>query len=172
MNERSVVASAAVVGVVSVTAELVPAYLVGRLVAGDAFGWLPRLERATMTTSVYTSLLGVVGSLVTVGLGVGLGYYVGQRIDVPDELPRLAKTVAAGSALGVAGGFLLVTLVGAGGFTGASPPGLGTVALFVVLVNTIGTAVSMSLVVTGGALVGAALTHVGGRDDRRFLPSD
>lgn len=64
------------------------------------------------TFTTYSILFGILGALAPVLLGLGLGYAVGQRIDVVAEYRRLVGSVGVGSTLGVAlGGIVIVFVV-------------------------------------------------------------
>lgn len=66
----------------------------------DAPGWLPTVGSLGVTVLAYSSVASILVSLLTVGVTVGFGYYLGRRIDVTREYRRLIGSVVAGGVAG------------------------------------------------------------------------
>lgn len=166
MNARKIGILAGIVGAVSLVVQFVPGRLLGQWIDSGFQQELPLMfETVGTTVTVYNYLFDIFGLLVTVGLGLGLGYTVGRRIDVATEYRRFVGTVAAGSILSVVLGWGVIW-----SFFRPGPMDGGTVALMLLVVSE--WIVSVSLVVTVGALAGAALAGFRATDGSPARPTD
>lgn len=163
MNDRALGVLAGLIGAVGMVLQVETRLASGRLSAGTLPAWAV-FGTAGQSTVAYLHLLELAAFLLIVLLPVGLGYYAGRE---RDSRPRaFVRTVAAGSALGVA----LVTLryiwpsvTSIGGHSSAAYGSQATEMLVmdvvlpaVYLVRSLG---EVALLVTIGALAGAALAQ-------------
>lgn len=153
MNASKIGALAGIAALLGLGASIVPSALLGRWVdAGAQAGSVPMLGTRGTSVAVYTSVVEMVGVLVTVGLGVGLGYWLARRMDDEDLRSALwAVAIGSGAALVIAATGPLVYgawSVGGGGFSELSWLGLYLVVVFRHLVD-------VSLVLTVSTVAGA-----------------
>lgn len=153
MNSNRVGVAAAGIGVFALGVRYGLSVAVERWVAGGFGGLVPAIGSPGQTAVVYTQLAGIVAPLSTVALAVGLGYYVGGRIELAREYRRLVGAVGAGSTAGVT--LAATASVLAGGSSAASDG----IALLLLAVTFASALVSTALPITVGALAGAALAH-------------
>lgn len=100
MNQRNVGVLAGLVAVLGTAAHVIPDLVVDRWVGAGVGDAVPvTVGTLGQTVTAYRLVAEVTGPLVTVALGLGLGYYAGRRLQHPGEYRRFARTVAAGSTL-------------------------------------------------------------------------
>jgi hypothetical protein len=167
MENKRLGALAGVVGALALAAQTLPGMIVSRwIAAGPRFPtWAPTFGTAGETAVVYRSLTETAGPLVTLALAVGLGYYVGRRLDLAREYRRFVGTVSIGSTIGV--GIAWAALVWYGG---TAPTGAGDALLL--LATLAQQFVAVALVVAAGAIAGAALGYFRARDRRPRRPAE
>lgn len=113
--------------------------------------WAPTFGTFGETRVLYSLGVEIASPLLLILLALGLGYRAGRRIDPAHEYREFATSVVVGSTLVVAGWTSLTWYVGASVSNGFD--------VFLVLASFASTFVSTTLVITVGALAGAALVH-------------
>lgn len=152
MDSYRVGALAGVVSVVSLLIQHVPEMLLSRWTREGFMGMVPMVGTAGQTVTTYTLLLGIIGPLTTLILAVGLGYYVAQQVAFSLEYRRVIIAIGAGSTVGV-------TLATAPILFIVTFSSLDAFSVFLAVLSLASALVSVALVVTVGAIAGAALTH-------------
>lgn len=165
MEFKRAATMAGLVSVLGVVARYVPSVLLDRWVEGGLGGAVPTVGTTGETVTLYSLLTSSLGPLVTLALAVGLGYYVGRRLDLPREYRRFGGAVAVGSLLGVVGAWAVQMAV-----TPSGPTTAVSVSLNLLVLATL--AVRVSLVVTVGVVAGAALSYFRAAERRPDRPTD
>lgn len=113
-------------------------------------------ETIGMTYVAYIQMLGLLVGILGIALSIGLGYYVGPRLDVPSEFDRFVSAVGLGSVGGVLlGGLVFRTAVFV--LQGPGTVSLDAFTLFVTVIGVLRLLVEVSLPVTVGAIAGIAI---------------
>lgn len=152
MNRKHIGILAGVVGIISLVVQYGFSIALENWSEGGFGGALPMIGTAGQTLATYNLLLDIVGPTVTLLLAVSLGYYIAQRVDIVQEYRHLVEAVAIGSAAGV-------TLAGAPILAGISSTTGDVFTLFLLAASLASMLVSVALLITVGALAGAALAY-------------
>lgn len=154
MQFRRIGALAFIIGVVAQVLQAVPALIVSNWFNNGIQipQWAPTFGTAGQTVVVYQIVTEITGPAVTLALAIGLGYYVGKRLDLGSEYRRFIETVAVGSILGVLIPGIAVIWYG-------SSFRFDILGLFLILATFVQQFVQVALLIILGAFAGAALTH-------------
>lgn len=154
MDEKKIGTAAGAVGALSLLVQFVPGWSLSQWSASGFQQKLPVMFGTVgQTFTTYKYLIDTAGPLVTVLLGIGLGYYVGKRIDLRADYRRFLGVVGVGSAVGV-------VILWAGIITFGRPlfP-LDSGDVLLLALSFAKMLVTVTLVVTVGAFAGAALAQ-------------
>lgn len=156
MDTKQLGVLAGIVGVLGLIVQHVPSYLLGRWIDGGFEGALPMMGTAGQTVVTYNLLVNIMTPFVVFALAVGLGYYVGQQVDMADEYRRVVGVIAIGSAVGgaLAGTPFMLQ--------GSITEGTST---FLLLTSFVAMVAPVLLTITIGALAGGAISHFQTADD-------
>lgn len=154
MENRRIGAYAFIIGVLGQALQVVPNQFVTRWIDNGVQvpQWAPTFGTAGETVTVYRYIMEITGPAVTLALAIGLGYYVGTRLDLSSEYRRFIKTVAVGSTVGVVFPWIAV-LWYSGSVT------FDAFGSFVILATFVQQFVQVALVIILGAFAGAAFIH-------------
>ena len=153
MDTRSIGILAGVVSALSLFVQSVPRLLLDQWIDSGMQQKPPLMfGTAGMTVTVYNLLFNILGLLITIVLALGLGYVVGRRLNVLAEYRRFVGSVAVGSTL-------VVVLSGALILSSGSLASFDAGYVAVIFLEIVRRVVSVSLVVTVGAVAGIALAH-------------
>lgn len=154
MDTNRIGVIAGIVGVLGLAVQEGPSILAAEY---DIEEVVPMAGAPGETIIAYTLFANIVGLIVTVALAAALGYAVARRVDISREYRRVVTAIAIGSATGVivAGAGLLASDV-------STTNGWGPALLLAALGSML---VSVALLVTVGALAGAAIAHFRAIDD-------
>ena len=147
MDTRQIGVLAGVVSAVSVVAQVMPGWFLGRWIDSGQQGLPLMFGTVGETVVTYNYLFDIIGPLVTVFLAASLGYYAGRHHDAVVKYRRFIGAVGIGSLVSV--------LIVGGGFVVWTSSGSIVLGLLVIL----SLVVSVSLVVTVGMFAGAALAQ-------------
>ena len=155
MDNRRIGVLAGIVSVLSLLAQIGPGMIVsGWINRGAQFPeWAPMFGTMGQTMVVYQQFTGTVGPLVTVGLALGLGYFIGKRVDLATNVRQFIGAVLIGSTLGLSVGWAVAMF----GFS--SSTGTDAASTFLVFVTFVQQFVNITLIVVVGTIAGAALGY-------------
>jgi hypothetical protein len=149
MNERLVAAVAAlttiVLGAARVGGEVARSRAVETLLTGAP---APTVGTTGQTVTLYLSLFDVVAPLATVAVTLGLGVYLGRRVDVRTDHRDLLRAVGAGSGA-------VAAVAGVAAFVASGPLSVYGVLFGAVTAFRVFATLTLPLLV--GTLAGAAL---------------
>lgn len=165
MDNKQIGALATLLGIVGFVIHHVPPLLLGKWVEGGTEAGLPMIGTTGQTFVIYNLLIDITTPSVMFALAIGLGYYIGQRVDVAEEYRQLVGITAIGSAVGgaVAGTAFLFEV---------STTAEDTFAAFLLVGSTAAMVVPVALIITVGTLAGAALAHFRAGDDSPSHPTE
>jgi hypothetical protein len=118
MNSERIAVLSGIIGVLAFIGQGAPSILTSQL--GDALleqgssSGIPTFGTVGTTVLLYDGGIAIAGGLLMIVPAVGLGYYVGQQLDLNDEYQRFFKAIIAGTtvplialwAIGVGAAFL------------------------------------------------------------------
>ncbi|WP_140408845.1 hypothetical protein [Natronolimnobius baerhuensis] len=152
MNSKRLGVIAALIGSLGFGLQHGPSLLLENAAQDGFDGMLPSVGTTGQSLVVYNGVVGIVAPLVTVGVAVGSGYFAGNRLEIPRVYRAFVGAVAVGSSVGV----LLISSALLIRPVLTSNSGVEIVVALVPLASVV---VSISLLVTIGALAGAAIAH-------------
>lgn len=160
MENKRLGALAGVVGALGLAAQVLPDIVVSRWINGGTQfpAWAPTFGTVGQTMVVYRYVTGTAGPLVTLALAVGLGYYVGTRLDLARDYRRVLGAVFVGSTVGVGVAWAAILLR----YGNPAPTDAGDA--FLLLAAFVQQFVTVALVAVVGTVAGAALGYFRARE--------
>ncbi|WP_317176147.1 hypothetical protein [Halomontanus rarus] len=152
MDSRRIGVLAGIAGVLGLAVQHVPSFLLGRWVDEGYEGALPMIGTAGQTVVTYNLLIEIMTPLLLFVLAVGLGYYIAREVDVAEDYRHIGRTIAIGSTVGSALAAALFMLE-------ISTTTSGALAAFFLLASFAAMVVPVVLIITIGALAGAATSY-------------
>lgn len=165
MNRTQIGVLAGITAVLGMALQTVPTLIIGRWTDGSMPPWVPTFGSLGRTVVIYSTLIDILVPLLTIGLAVGLGYYVGTSSEFREKYRRVTGLVAVSSTVGVVIVWVILMWFGAS----YSSFDVFTALIFIGALTKF--LVSVSLTITVGALAGVAVVTFHDNSGRGRVPT-
>jgi hypothetical protein len=155
MDNKRIEILVGIVSALSLIAQIGPGVIVsGWINRGAQFpSWAPTFGTVGQTMVVYQQFTGTIGPLITVALALGLGYFIGKRVDLATNVRQFIGAVLIGSTVGLSVGWAVAIF----GFSNLTVTDAAST--FLVFVTFVQQFVNVALIVMVGTIAGATLGY-------------